>query len=241
MNPSSFRPRCRWSRRLGTLVAVLLVASFDAGAQGQSAVAQGDMPAGIYAGACTDPNPEPVHRLTDVRLSGGVTGDAADDDDDDVQAGQAGGIGGALVEPVAFSDTEIDDRIDALTQQPHVVIIWDSAEPNRVLACGQIGGFPVKDDDLAFGLTEQTDSGYHGIAILDDEDDDNEVEIALYLAGSGAMASDGTGSAGTSDTLAGEDDDGDDTGGRADAGDDLGGDDVNDDDAGDAGDADDDG
>ena len=223
MSRSSFRPRFRWSRRLSGLAAVLLAAAVGVGAQGQSAVAQGDMPTVSHVGACTDPNPESVHRLTDVRLSSGVTGDAADDDDDDVQAGQAGGIGGALVEPVAFSDTEIDDRIDALTQQPHAVIVWDSADRNRVLACGQIGGVPVNDDDLAFGLTEQTDSGYHGIAILDDEDDDNEVEITLYLAGSGGMASDSTGSTGTSDALAGDD---------ADAGDDLGGDDVNDDDDG---------
>ncbi len=210
MSLPSFTPRLRWSRRLGTLVAALLIATFGAGAWGQIAAGQADESAAIHAGSCADLNMDPVHSLTQVRLGGGANAD--DDDDDDVQAGRTGDIGGANVEPVAFSETEIDGRIDSLVQQPHVVVIWDSADRGGVLACGEIGGFPVDDDDLAFGLEEQNGSGYYGIAFLDNEDDDNEVEVKLYLVSPGAMASAGPDITGTSDSLAGDDNDDDDHG-----------------------------
>ncbi len=77
-------------------------------------------------------------------------------------------------------ESETDDVVDSgdLIDSPHSIVIFAGGE---VVACGEVGGY-ADDDDLYIGLQPVGNSGYFGIAELDDvDDDDDEVEIDLYV------------------------------------------------------------
>ncbi len=163
--------------------------------------------AGIFAGSCDDLAGEPLHRLEDATFRG-------DDDDDDDDDGQGSGrlVGAAAVVPVTISDSEIPARLDDLLQQPHdLAVVAGSASGDAPLACGEIGGYAVDDDegDLLFALQEQDNSGVTGIAVLDDDDDDGDLDVTLYLGSpdaalAGVPASTG-GTGGATGAAAGDD------------------------------------
>lgn len=116
--------------------------------------------------------------------------DATDDDgttdDDGWQSDQGqfvGSEGASVVE--RSEDTELPTTLDDLLAAPHVVTVYDTEGSDTVIACGEIGGFVFSgddDDDLAIGLREQAESGFAGVALFDDEDDDSEVDVDVYLA-----------------------------------------------------------
>ena len=79
-------------------------------------------------------------------------------------------------------ESETDDVApgEDLLSSPHSVVVFSEGNP---VACGEIGGY-VDDDDLRIGLQPVDDSGYFGIASIDDiddDDDDDEVEIDLSV------------------------------------------------------------
>ncbi len=162
---------------------------------GQTAGSGPAYPAGIFAGTCGDLEPNPLHQLTEATLYGDD-----DDDDDDDQGGQGRLVGTTTAVPVTISDTEISARLDDLLQQPHAVAVFaGSASGDAPLACGEIGGVMFDNDELLFALQEQNGSGTTGIAVLEDEDDDGELDVKIYLGSPGAAtagADQATGGAG---------------------------------------------
>jgi hypothetical protein len=64
-----------------------------------------------------------------------------------------------------------------------VIAVFERDHADMIIACGPIGGFFSGDDDtLAVGSREQNVSGFAGVALLDDDDDDNELDVELYIA-----------------------------------------------------------
>ncbi len=182
--------------------------------------------AGIFAGSCDDLAGEPLHRLEDATFRG-------DDDDDDGRG--AGRLVGAAAVPVTISDSEITARLDDLLQQPHALaVVAGSASGEASLACGEIGGYAVDndEDDLLFALQEQDNSGVTGIAVLDDDDDDGDLDVTLYLGSPDAALAGvpvSTGGTGGATRAAAGDDATETTGSPDDATDDDGADDETDD------------
>lgn len=121
--------------------------------------------------------------------------DVNDDDADDTgtrrpgtyafQSGTSGVVGaeGALVVE-GSEDSDIGVSLDTLVAEPHILAVFESDDSGTIIACGTIGGFVTGDDDdtLAVGLSQQNDSGYTGIALFDDADDDDELEVDVYIA-----------------------------------------------------------
>lgn len=116
----------------------------------------------IVAGTC-DALGEPLYQ---------VDGSAGGDDG----VGERVGPGGATA--MLYSISELDARFDDLLAAPHALVVPPSAVGAPV-ACGDIGGF-VDDDGLAIGLGQPEGSGLSGVAML--WDDDDRVEVELYLA-----------------------------------------------------------
>ena len=81
---------------------------------------------------------------------------------------------------VLTSESEVGVRLSNLLSSPHAIVIGDLAAP---LACGDIGGFVRgigDNDEIEIGLSSIADSGVFGVARL--EADDDEMEIDLYVA-----------------------------------------------------------
>lgn len=124
--------------------------------------------AAIHAGACDN--------LGELVVSLGVP---------EPEGGAWVGVEGLAV--VLESDT--DDIVEVtgaqLTDSPHSVVV---SSGDAVVACGEIGG-PIDDVDLIIGIHPVDDSGYFGIADLDDivedgdddDDDGEEVDVDLYV------------------------------------------------------------
>ena len=80
-------------------------------------------------------------------------------------------------------ESETDDVVSGrvLLDTPHSIVVSAGDTP---VACGEIGGY-ANDEDLDIGLQPVGDSGYFGVATLDDVDDDDggddddDVEIDL--------------------------------------------------------------
>ena len=121
--------------------------------------------------------------------------DDADDGDDSGDDGSRPGIrafqasGGEFVGPEDASvvegseDSNIGTDLATLLAGPHVIAVFESEGSDTIIACGSIGGFASADDDtdLAIGLRQQNDSGFAGIALLDDDDDDSELDVDVYI------------------------------------------------------------
>lgn len=159
--------------RVRHLAAALFVsASMAAGAAGLAtaqstpATAPDTLVAGIYAGSCADFSGDAVESLRDLTL--------------DNANGEARGLPSAMA--VLDSDTELRVSINTFLDSPHSIVIGDPSNP---VACGDIGGLVDlnnDDEDLDIGLWPVNDSGYFGIAEIDGDDDDNETEVAVYVA-----------------------------------------------------------
>jgi plastocyanin len=69
---------------------------------------------------------------------------------------------------------------------PHAINVHESAEAiQNYIACGDIGG-RVIDGDLVIGLSELNDSGHHGVAVLEGDDDGTDVKVYLSEEEAGA-------------------------------------------------------
>jgi plastocyanin len=158
----------RWST-LGIPVAVLAVflAMSAPLARGQEAE-DAPHPAHIHSGTC-DNLGDIVAPLSDVT---------------ELTAGEVFGAPTAVL--VKESETDVALPLGDILSAPHAINIHESAEAiQNYIACGDIGG-RVIDGDLVIGLRELNDSGHHGVAVL--EDDDDGTDLTLYLAEEGTDA-----------------------------------------------------
>jgi hypothetical protein len=122
--------------------------------------------ASIVAGTCAKLGSERAFRLREVspndpRISGSFSG-------------QNTALG------VMTSESDVNTTLTTLLNNPHAIVIGDLAAP---LAFGDIGGFTrgiVNNDEIEIGISEIGDSNHFGIASL--EGDGDEIEIDLYIA-----------------------------------------------------------
>jgi hypothetical protein len=160
-----------------TALAILLALGFGFGAtQAQDAAdAVVTRPAHIHVGTCAELDPNPIAPLRDVAPVGYNVEDGAYDDD------QAPEVRGALDAPtVLYSESEGDVSWDDVLGTSHAINVHESNENIQTyIACGDIGG-PVKDDKVYVALQPQNDSGFFGIAIVEEADDD-KVKVTIYL------------------------------------------------------------
>lgn len=169
----------RWrGAALAVIVPILAVAGATAQTQ-QSEATDTIRPASVHTGTCASPG-DLVFELRDV-----VVGPESRGTLEYVGANEA-----SLTEGSETSD--LPTTLADLTSAPHLIAVFEGEGSDTLIACGEIGGFTVpNDDDLDIGLRAQGDSGFAGVALIDGDDDDNEVDIDLYLA------RDVTGAAGT--------------------------------------------
>ncbi len=153
--------------RLWTMALALSTTTLVAG--GMTVLGQ-DSPAhqqaSIVAGSCGELATTSAYSLRDVTPNDPRVGGSF--------SGQTTATG------VLTSETEVRVRLTTLLDSPHAIVIGDLATP---LACGDIGGFTrgiVNNDEIEIGLAEVGDSGHFGIAQL--EGDGDEVDIDLYVA-----------------------------------------------------------
>lgn len=124
--------------------------------------------AGIFAGTCDAPGAS-AFALNDVALT-----------DDDGRQPSGDPVGAAGAAEVLISDTQLNGaNIDTLIGQPHVLVV--NGADGTAVACGEIGGYLYENEDLYVGLRAQNDSGVAGVALIEGDDDDNELDVTVYL------------------------------------------------------------
>ncbi len=160
----------RWRAIILAAIVPLLAAAGPAAPAQQVGSTDTLRPAGIHAGDCDSPGGL-VFELRDLVVGPDSRGTL-----------EFVGAGGASV--VEGSDgMELRTTLADLTSAPHLIAVFEGEGSDTIIACGEIGGFIVaNDDDLAIGLRPQNDSGFAGVALIDGDDDDNEVEVDIYLA-----------------------------------------------------------
>jgi plastocyanin len=157
----------RWMALI-TPVAVLMVVMSTSAPLARGQEADAPHPAHIHSGSC-DNLGDIVTPLTDVT---------------ELTAGEVFGAGSAIL--VKESETDVALPLGDILSAPHAINVHESAEAiQNYIACGDIGG-RVIDGDLVIGLRELNDSGHHGVAVL--EDDDDGTDVTLYLAEEGTDA-----------------------------------------------------
>ena len=84
---------------------------------------------------------------------------------------------------VKESETDVPLPLGDILSAPHAINVHESADAiQNYIACGDIGG-RVIDGDLVIGLRELNDSGHHGVAILEGDDDGTDVKVYLSEEG----------------------------------------------------------
>lgn len=165
---------------LGTALAAAIGMGGAAGVMAQNATPLNGHPAHIHAGTCADLDPTPVAPLVNL-LPLGV------ERDDDGEVSETPEVRGTLtVGDLTYSETDdIEFTWEEMLGAPHAIVVHESDDAmENYIACGDIGGVVFDDDgeDMVIGLKPVGDSGYSGIAMLS-SDDDNEVDVEVYLSG----------------------------------------------------------
>ena len=129
-----------------------------------------EFPAAIHEGTCEEPGAVVLELDNLVRLPE----DAPDE-------GDRAGAPGSQVVHGSPADTEIELTVDDLFANDHVIAVFN-AEGESIIACGPIGAYTYEEgNDLAIGLRSQGDSPYSGVALIGNGDDDDALELAIYL------------------------------------------------------------
>jgi hypothetical protein len=143
-------------------IATVLIGGAVAGVSAQSSPPS--MNAAIVQGGCDSLSDVALHNLTAVTNNNPRVG------------GSFSGSANAFAVLTSESDARI--RLSDLLGSQHSIVIGDLAAP---LACGEIGGITSRiSGDFRIGIAAIGDSGVFGIAEL--ESDDDETEIDLYVA-----------------------------------------------------------
>ena len=160
-------------------------------------MAMAPIPNHIHAGTC-DNLGDVVQPLADLEyrnLGGMVMGTPAAGSDmaspmagGDMASPMASMMGALSSVPVAAATTNVDLTLDQILSAEHAINLHDPADPgnpDRYLACGDIGGSPDAEGNLFVGLAEQNESGHFGVAWL--LDNGTGTTVTVFLANSGAM------------------------------------------------------
>ena len=124
--------------------------------------------AGIFAGTC-DVLGASALALNDIGVS-----------DDDGRRPSGDPVGAAEAAEVLMSNTEPRDaNLDDLLAQPHSIVV--NGADGTAVACGEVGGSLYDNEDLYVGLRAQNGSGVAGVALIEGDDDDPELEVTLFL------------------------------------------------------------
>lgn len=160
----------RRSLRVGMVAAFAVLTISVPASLAQTPVASpaggdGPHPAHIHAGSCAELG-DVVFPLTSV----------------EAPAGEA--VGSETAHGVKISSTLLDVSFDDILAGDHAVNIHLSDEEiGTYIACGDIGGALVEDEDgggnLTIALGELNDSGHSGVVWLGAEGDQTEVAIVL--------------------------------------------------------------
>jgi hypothetical protein len=142
-------------------------------AQAPATSAFATYPAAIHEGTCQQPNKEPAYKAGDVKPF-------TDDSGKPIDQSQYQGV---LTGPPVLTTTEtsIDANFDDLVNKdnPHVLIVHQSADQfDTYIACGELGG-PVQDDQLVVALRPENNSGFAGTALI--KKDGDKTTSNLYL------------------------------------------------------------
>lgn len=149
------------------LLASLTMALGSPRARAQEA-SEAPHPAHIHPGTCDDLG-DILAPLSDVAA---------------ITAGEPQGSASAV--PVEVSLSEVQPALSDLLAAPHAINIHESADAiQNYIACGDIGG-RVVDGKLTIGLQERNGSGYSGVAVLEEDDNDTDVSVYLTRQGTGA-------------------------------------------------------
>ena len=153
--------------------------------------AMASIPNHIHSGTC-DNLGEVVAPLSNAEfrnLGGSTDGTPMADMASPMASPMAGGMtGAASAIPVAAATTNVDLTLDDILAADHSINFHDPADPSdpdRYLACGDIGGTPDADGNLFVGLAEQNDSGHYGVAWL--LDNGTGTTVTVFLAAEGMM------------------------------------------------------
>ncbi len=139
-------------------------------AQDDATVVGPSRPAHIHVGDCTSFDPNPVAPLNNLepRLN------------DDAEDNNAQGMLTASLVVYSESD-EIEVNFEDVLATSHSIVVHESQENiQNYIACGDIGGVVV-DDMVVIALHPLNDSGFTGIALLN-EDGGGEVDVEAFLA-----------------------------------------------------------
>ncbi len=182
--------RRRWTLA-ATLLASFAVAAALVGNVGRAS-AQDEMashPAHIHTGTC-DELGDVVFPLTNVSMMGmmGMMEGTPETDDAAMEMGETMGAETAVM--VETSATMVEAALEDIVEGGHAINVHQSEDNvEEYIACGDIGGMlmgPMEMGDrtmgemLLVGLRELNGSGYAGVAML--EDMDEETLVTVYLA-----------------------------------------------------------
>jgi plastocyanin len=163
----------RWLPLTALVAAFLLVSGLAAGIGSRSVSAHGDEeshPAHIHSGSCATLG-DVVYPLNNV---GGEMMDAMGTP----MASETMGATDSI--PVDVSITTVNTTLADLTSEPYAINVHESAENiGNYIACGDIGGM-MMGSYLAIGLGELNESGYSGIATLQDNGD-GTTTVTVFL------------------------------------------------------------
>ncbi len=151
--------------------AVAVAGTMALGASAALAVHEDlEFPVAIHAGTCEMPGDEVLALDNLVRLPS----------DAPTEGERAGAPGSQVVHGTPDDGVDFDLTVDDLFAADHILAVFD-AEGETIVACGPIGAYTFEEgNDLVFGLRSQGDSPYSGVAIIENDDDD-ELDIEVYL------------------------------------------------------------
>ena len=167
-----------FSRRLLTLGASALasVTLLGGGVLAQEATPESTpggpsegYPVAVHQGTCEEHQPEAAYEIGNA-VTYGTTGGT--------EPQTVGAEGGVTTVLLGVSGT-IDNSIDTLGNEGHVIVVHASPEDDTVVACGQIAG-AVNEGELALAITPAEGSTVVGVAILQDEDGSTNAKVYLF-------------------------------------------------------------
>ena len=161
------------SAAVAVLFALLSIGMPAARAQDATPVAEEvtpPRPVHIHAGSCEELG-DVVQPLTDLTTATGE------------RVGQA-----RRAIAVENSYTSVPMTLDAILGADHAINVHESAENIGVyIACGDLGGSLTADGSLIVGLSEDSDSGFTGVAFLRPGADGASTDVSVFITQAGRL------------------------------------------------------
>ncbi|MCD6030436.1 MAG: hypothetical protein K0S78_2610 [Thermomicrobiales bacterium] len=162
-----------WGHRFSAAVAVVALTSLVA-LSGPAAWAQDATP---EAGEALTPRPVHIHSGSCQEL-GDVVQPLTD-----LTAPQGDRVGLRRADLAETSFTNVPLALDTILAEDHAINAHLSAEEiGTYIACGNIGGVLDENGALVIGLSEDSNSGYTGIAFLSPGADGASTDVSVFIA-----------------------------------------------------------